>query len=421
MKILFLAPQPFFQERGTPIAVRLALEALSRRHAAARGAEDRETDSIDLLIYHEGSDVQIPGVNIFRIKPGFLSGFLRGVSPGVSLKKMICDVLFLFEALRLVIRSRKTVPYKVVHAVEESVFIALLIKFFFKIPYIYDMDSSLAMQVTEKWWILRPLYPVLRWFERLAVKHSMAVAPVCDSLGVIARKHGAAHTFILRDISLIDIADPASRPSLHDELGIDRARKIVLYVGNLETYQGIDLLFESYALVCSEDASSVLVIIGGNAAHIEYYRGRAAALGIGSRVYLAGPRPVERLGDYVLQADILVSPRIKGNNTPMKIYSYLHAGRALLATDMPTHTQVLDSGISELAAPDKVSFSRGMVRLLADPELRRRLGEQAQKTAEELYTADSFSTELNRLYDQIVTLVTEAVKRPCLKTDYSHK
>lgn len=103
------------------------------------------------------------------------------------------------KAIKLVIANRKT-PYTLVHAVEESVFIALFLKAVYGIPYIYDMDSSLALQVTEKWKLLKPLYPVLSVFEKLAVKYSLAVAPVCDSLGIIAEKYGAKSMVVLRDI-----------------------------------------------------------------------------------------------------------------------------------------------------------------------------------------------------------------------------
>src|SRR5690606_25954218 len=74
MKILFLAPQPFFQERGTPIAVRLAVEVLG----------GRKGDSIDLLTYHEGSDVPLKNVRHLRITlPERLPKFLRFLCSGI--------------------------------------------------------------------------------------------------------------------------------------------------------------------------------------------------------------------------------------------------------------------------------------------------------------------------------------------------
>ena len=162
MKILFLAPQPFFQERGTPIAVKLALEVLADRFK--NKAED--TQKIDLLTYHEGIDVKIPGVTINRIR---YCSLIKGIGPGISYKKLLCDIVFLFTAISMALKNGKE-QYDLVHAVEESVFVALVLKFLFGIPYIYDMDSSIALQVAEKWWWLKPIAPILSLFEKVAVK-----------------------------------------------------------------------------------------------------------------------------------------------------------------------------------------------------------------------------------------------------------
>ena len=108
MKILFLAPQPFYTERGTPIAVRLAVTSLCR-----------EGHQVDLLTYPEGEDIAIPGMRLLRAgrPPG-----VKRIPIGFSIKKLLCDLWLLFAAFELLRRER----YDVVHAVEESVFIALL-------------------------------------------------------------------------------------------------------------------------------------------------------------------------------------------------------------------------------------------------------------------------------------------------------
>ena len=388
MKILFLAPQPFFQERGTPIAVRLALEVL-----AARGR-----DSIDLLTYHEGVDVEIPGVTIHRI---WAPRWLSGIGPGISFKKVLCDFIFLFAALRLVVKARGT-PYSLVHAVEESVFIACLIRVLFGIPYIYDMDSSLALQLTEKWTILKPLTPVLRWCEGVAIRMSCAVVPVCDALAVIAGSYGQRPIQVLYDISLLDQGQRVgSAVSLREEASLPGDARVVVYIGNLERYQGIDLLLEGFSFLAARDSSAQLIIIGGSAEHIAHYTSRARALNIGERVHLLGPRPVATLNHYLLQADILVSPRTMGNNTPMKIYSYLHSGRPVVATRLPTHTQVMDDRVSVLTEPTAEAFGTGLLSLVRDASLCAEIGERARLLAEERYTFEIFQRSLNSLYDRL--------------------
>lgn len=398
MQLLFLAPEPFFQERGTPIAVRLALEVLAKRQLA-----QGRSDDIDLLTYHEGSEISIPGVKIQRIKPPtWLASWLVNIGPGVSVKKLVCDLLFLIEALRLCKLKR----YDLIHSVEESVFIALLIKLIWGTPYIYDMDSSVAQQLTEKWFLLRPLAPIFSWFERIAIRGSMAVVPVCNALQVIAKRQGARSSYILHDISLLSTEGSHSKEvRLNEEAQVNG--KVVLYTGNLEAYQGIDLLLESWVLVCKEIQDAYLVIIGGTEAHIDHYRERAKGLGIIDRVRLLGPRPVSQLGHYLSEADILVSPRVRGNNTPMKIYSYLHSGKPLVATNLSTHTQVLDNTVASLAAPNTQDFATALLKLLSDQQLREKLAVAALKLAEQHYTFPAFERQLNLIYEQVERSVVQ--------------
>lgn len=388
MRILFLSPEPFFQERGTPIAVRLALQVLAKR----RG------DQIDLLTYHEGADVPIPNVTPHRISA---PGFVKNVGPGISWRKLICDVIFLFTALRLVRRSGDR-PYQLVHAVEESVFVAWLIRRLFRVPYIYDMDSSIALQLTEKWWWLKPLFPIFQRLEKIAVQGSLAVVPVCDALALIAKRHGSHHTWVLSDISLLDL-NKSETPAhlLREEIGLSKSELLVVYIGNLERYQGIDLLLESFGLISGSHPSAHLVIIGGQSAHIDAYCQRVAQLGLQSKVHLLGAKPVSSLSDYLRQADILVSPRTKGNNTPMKIYSYLHSGVPILATNLPTHTQVLSTEVSKLAEPEPSKFAQALGELLENAEERARLGSAARALAQSRYTLERFQETLDQIYDTV--------------------
>jgi len=379
MNILFLAPHPFYQDRGTTIAEDLLLMTLD-----SRGYR------VDLVTYHEGKTIEYKNVSIHRI---FKIPFVQNIRPGFSWKKLVCDFFMFFKALSLASKKR----YQVIHAVEESVFIALFLKFMFKIPYIYDMDSSLPQQLVEKYSFFTFFNPLLRFFETIAIKNSEVVVPVCDSLVEIVEKRNPKKIVTLRDVSLLKDVKKEDEDDLRKGLGTDGL--IIMYVGNLEPYQGIDLLLESFALTLRKMARADLIIIGGTFTDIQRYKEKSLLLGINNKVHFLGPKPVEILSEYLSQADILVSPRIKGSNTPMKIYSYLHSGRAVLATNLPTHTQVLNDRVAMLTAPSPEEFSRGMLCLMQDENLRLQLGNAGKKLIEEKYSYDSFKKELNGLYD----------------------
>jgi glycosyltransferase involved in cell wall biosynthesis len=383
MKILLLAPHPFFQQRGTPIAERMLLEVLT-----AHGHE------VDVLTFPEGEDVDLPRCRILRIpRPPFV----RNIRPGFSVKKLACDAFMLWKSLALVRRNR----YHLVHAVEESAFMALAARKIFGTPYVYDMDSGLARQMTDRFPILLRIRRQLESLESLAVCGAVGTLAVCKSLedraiachppGLVAR---------IEDVSLL--ADTGEEAE-----DVPQGGPVVMYVGNLETYQGIDLLIEAFRRALPEVPDARLAIIGGSPGDVAAYRERCAALGLEDRVWLAGPRPVERLAAYLRRATVLVSPRIHGDNTPMKVYSYLDSGRVLLATRLPTHTQVLTDEISCLVDPEPDAMARGLVELLRDAGRRETLAASAKDFAQRELTRDAFERKLLRFYDSIAERIHE--------------
>ena len=185
MKILLLAPQPFYQDRGTPIAVNLLLRVLSERG-----------EQVDVLTYHEGKEINLQCVKLHRIAN---LPFIRNIRPGPSWKKVICDVFMFLKSAHLIRKNQ----YDLIFAVEESVFIALVWKWICKIPYVYDMDSSLSQQIVEKYRFLAPLTFLFKLSERLAVRNATGVAPVCDALTAIILMYKPKKVVVLQDISIL--------------------------------------------------------------------------------------------------------------------------------------------------------------------------------------------------------------------------
>jgi glycosyltransferase involved in cell wall biosynthesis len=101
------------------------------------------------------------------------------------------------------------------------------------------------------------------------------------------------------------------------------------------------------------------------------------------------------------EADVLVCPRIRGINTPMKIFAYLHSGRPVLATDLVTHSQILSSQEAMLAPANPRDFAAGMLRLARDPDLRRTLGGSGRAFVEAGHTFPAHRRRLADAYDWI--------------------
>ena len=380
MRVLILAPQPFYQNRGTPIAVKLLAEVLGRRGM-----------KVHLLVFHEGEDVVLENVTIHRIPA--IPGISR-IPPGFSGKKLVADLFLWMTSFKL----QRAIRFDLVHAVEESVFIARCNRFFFRVPYVYDMDSCLSDQLVAKLTPLKPLRWLFEWFENGAIRGSVGVVAVCKALEQKIRQLDPEKPLVrLEDISLLqECSAPAREESLRQSLGING--RIVLYVGNLERYQGIDLLLHGFASLARHNADSVLVIIGGSQDDIARYRGMAAQLALADRIFFTGPRPVDALGSYLRQADILISPRTEGENTPMKIYSYMDSGRPVLATHIASHTQVLDETNAVLFEPVPERLAESLADLLEDKERGRLLAQRAKEKIAAEFSRPVFEQKLLDFY-----------------------
>jgi len=382
MKVLVLAPQPFYIVRGTPIDVDILLRALTMR----------PDTTVDALVYPDGEGRDYPNLNIHRVPSNRLT---RNTNPGFSFRKLVCDFFLFFQAWSLVRKNR----YDVIHAGEETVFMAMFFRFIYGIPYVYDLDSSIAQQMTEKLPALSLLAPVLNGFEAAAIRSAIATAPVCNALADLCQEAGAKKIVTLHDISQLENPDRPQTGWLKRELGTES--QLLLYVGNLEVYQGVGLLVESFALAARETDALDVVIVGGSPEDIATCRAKAEQLGIAERVHLLGPRPLEELDRYLAEADIVTAPRLRGINTPMKVFPYLHSGRALLVTDLPTHSQILTRDVAYLAEPTPRAFADAIVRLAADPELREQLGRNGRAFVEANHTFESHSRRVDELYSWV--------------------
>jgi glycosyltransferase involved in cell wall biosynthesis len=384
VKILVLAPHPFFQARGTPLAVRRVLEFLS-----SRGHQ------IDLLTFHEGENVEIPNCRIHRIARPL---GIRNIRPGFSVKKVVCDLFMFVKCLKMVRRN----SYDLIHAVEESAFIAAAMQRLAGIPYVYDMDSSLAEQLVDAYPGLQFAFATLRRCEAVAVRHSLGVLTVCAALEDVALGHAPYKPIggVVDTTLLIpgDVQSGNGHPEGLLPAGVDGKSPIAMYVGNLEHYQGIGLLLEGFRHALLRVPNAHLVIVGGLQDDIAHYSRRAVELGISSRVHFLGQRPISALEDLFRRADVLVSPRLKGLNTPMKIYSYLDSGTAVLATRLRTHTQILDDRTAYLVEPDPEALGDGLAELLTDPVLRERLASQAKAYVQQEFTPEAAHRKLGSFY-----------------------
>lgn len=236
------------------------------------------------------------------------------------------------------------------------------------------------------------------------MRRASGIITVSDTITARARSIApAVPAMTLEDLALGGVLPPdeALVTRLKAEFDID-AHDILLYTGNFEPYQGIDLLLESFAKLIANAVPGKkprLVLVGGgnpSDARFQFYRSKVEELGITREVIFAGQRSESEMEAYMAVAQLLLSPRIAGAHTPLKIYTYMAANKPIVATRIAAHVNVLNGDNSFLAEPDADSFARMMLSALASDE--NSANERAAKVARasQLLQKRFSRTEFNR-------------------------
>ena len=382
MRILMIAPEPFFEPRGTPFSEYHRIRALTDL-----GHE------VDLVTYPFGQDVAIPGLRVFRsLKPPFV----RRVKIGPSFAKLPLDALLSLTALRRAVTGK----YDAIHSHEEGGIIGIVLSRLLRVPHLYDMHSSLPQQLTNFAFSgSRLIHSVFLALERLMIRRSHAVIVICPALEETVRQIDPGARVILIENapgSAEEHATPEQALRLRETFGLSPATPLVLYTGTFEAYQGLDLLFAAMAALTHRRPDARLLLAGGKPDQVRRAQEQAQAAGIADVTIFAGEQPASDIPAYLGAADVLVSPRSRGTNTPLKIYQYLRSGRPIVATRLLTHTQVLsdDTAILTGASPDE--FAAGILLALNDPGNAAAIGRRARELAETKYSYQAYLDRTRR-------------------------
>lgn len=394
-RVLVIAPQPFFSPRGTPFSVYYRTLVMTEQGAV-----------VDLLTYGEGQDVRLPNVRMIRIPR------IPGTTPipvGPSFKKLVLDLFMILWTFGLLLRNR----YAVVHAHEESVFWCRVLKPLFRFRLIYDMHSSLPQQLTNfKFTKSKALIGIFRWLEDSSLLAADAVITICPDLrdyalsrGVKPSRHLLIENSIFDDVS---VAAKASTGAAAQATGMESADvafaagvRIILYAGTFEPYQGIDMLINAFARVVERDPSSVLLLVGGTPEQVAEMKALAAKLKLGRRCVFTGRVSKTDALRMTARADILVSPRRHGTNTPLKIYEQLASSKPLVATRIWSHTQVLNDDVCFLVDVAADSVAEGILAALQDRPRAARLAANALALYQREYARPVYERKIGRLLELV--------------------
>jgi glycosyltransferase involved in cell wall biosynthesis len=281
------------------------------------------------------------------------------------------------------------------------------------IPFVLEVNADLLEQrkfkgVPEKG--LRRLFAV--WATRMCF--SAAAKIICISAGLKDHLHKnwkieESKLIVLPCAADVEAFGPNHNPDLvRHGLGLT-TEPVVIWVGGFYPWHDLDLLLKSFTFVLQRHPSAKLVLVGDGPIR-PMVKQMIEKNGLGQSVIMTGAIAHAAVPEMLSIADIAVVPSAAvsashgGTGTPLKLFEYMAAGKAIIATALDEAAEVIRNGHNGLlVAPGDVNgFSEAMLTLLNNPKERDRLGQNARQQAIKLYSWHEYTRKLEEIYFNVL-------------------
>jgi glycosyltransferase involved in cell wall biosynthesis len=259
------------------------------------------------------------------------------------------------------------------------------------VPIVYEVNAPLAYEYRR----YRSQYFLIPWFaEWLEVQmfsHADGLFVVSEVLRKYFLESGvpADRILVIPNGAEVDRFKPeAADQAVRLQMG--EGNVVVGFVGSFASFHGIEQLRQAIDFACSR-RKNVRFMLVGSGERSKKLKEHCVQMGFDKVVHFAGHVPPERVPGYMAAADILLAPYEAQDLfyfSPIKIFEYMAAGRAVLAASVGQIAEVIEDGTNGILynPRDPESLGVGLDKLLDDPSLRRRLGENARQTVVGHYT-----------------------------------
>jgi glycosyltransferase involved in cell wall biosynthesis len=180
-------------------------------------------------------------------------------------------------------------------------------------------------------------------------------------------------------------------------------------VGGFFPWHDLDLLIESFSQVLRQRPEAKLVLVGAGQTRTAIEQ-KILSNGLQHAIILTGAVAHDRVPEMVSIADVAVVPSAPvsasggGTGTPLKLFEYMAAGKAIVATALNQSAEAIQDGhTGRLVEPSNAAaFAEAMLALLNDPAERVRLGQNARRWAVEHASWDQYTRRLEDIYQNVL-------------------
>lgn len=193
------------------------------------------------------------------------------------------------------------------------------------------------------------------------------------------------------------------------ELGFNSDDLILIYVGRLGPEKNMPFLLRSFAGISQAYENARLLIVGDGPER-DNMEDRAQTMGIQEKVVFTGMVPYEKLPGYLHIADAFVTASVTEVH-PLSVIEAMAAGLPVLGIKSPGVGDTVQDGITGLlSTEDLAAFTAKMVRMVAEDDLRRQMGNNAQEASQN-YAIEKTTRAMIELYQETISIAHNR-KRP---------
>lgn len=185
------------------------------------------------------------------------------------------------------------------------------------------------------------------------------------------------------------------------DLGLGEHRPVVTVLAALRDFKGITHAIDAWPTVLAGQRAARLLLVGSGEQE-QPLRAQVARLGLGDSVIFAGMR--QDIPDVLRGSDLVVLPSIYGENLPTVLMEAGGCGRPVVASDVGGIGDIVADGETGLLTPpgDSPALAAAILRLLADPDLRDRMGAAGRDRMERLFDARLWARSLHAVYQRAI-------------------
>ncbi|MFA4817321.1 MAG: glycosyltransferase family 4 protein [Parcubacteria group bacterium] len=391
MRILVIAPTPFFSDRGAHIRIleeSLALEKLGHQ--------------ITIATYHIGKDIQNDvdtKIDIRRIRR--LLFWYKKLEAGPDWQKVLLDIMLIRKVFNLARTQRPDIIHAHLH---EGVLIGWIVQkalFWRKIKLVSDFQGSLTGEMVSHGYLKNGLNSIFLVIEKIIDRMGdWAIASSWEGIKNIKKLSGKIGIDVVLDgINLESFKVEKTKDEIRCELELPKDKFIVVYTGGLVANKGINYLLEAIKPVL-ERRPDVFFLIGGYPK--QSVKSFIEKNKLENSVRLVSPLDYFRLPEFLLACDIAIDPKnAEAMQASGKMLNYMAAGLPVVCLDKENNRKYLGNGAYFCPELSAQNIAEGILFFVNRPYEIKEKGEANKQKANE-FSWDKPAKIIDGIYKKIL-------------------